>query len=37
MQTIVIVMNAAKLEDPDLDIRYTLPELPMTAKPMQEV
>ena len=26
MQTIVIVLNAAKLENPDLDIRYTLPE-----------
>ena len=26
MQTIIIVLNAEKMSNPDLDIRYTLPE-----------
>ena len=26
MQTIVIVLNAAKMTNPDLDIRYALPD-----------
>lgn len=26
MQTIVIVLNPSKLENPDLDLRYTVPE-----------